>query len=1586
MIQSRKQNYSIRKYAIGTSSVLLGVTIFMSLGSSASAEEIQNETSTTTDRPETTVIQSNESTETDIKAPVEKEAPSNTEEATTEVTEEETNTNDTSSQSEEMPQASNSTLDTETNETKTSNETSESQQNEEPVQEQNTQTRLPESTPQQHDTSENNTSLKTNVPSSTEVQSEKDTSLPIKENTTDAQTLPSQQNNNEAPDAQAPSPKVESSNTPDPALTKQSVFRSASNNDVNTTDNQPTTEKVNRLAPAPSEINAPELENVETDTNTPEDAPPPSETNQSTAVATATRSVQDSPSTAQALSDKAETTQSQPDYDVLKSDEMEATIDKTFPAVKSYQLKNGKTIDGQVVDNRNIILNGTSITPQVSYEKVNDSTARYTLDAKDEENQIDATLKFELSIQDRNVDLKMTDLINHNTDPEQIINIFGFEDQSLVSVNSSQDKANLTTTKMSTDTTKSGDESYDIDADFDPEFSDMGMYGFVSNADFSAGLWSNAQIGTGGSQDYLRVLAKSHQVDDKINVGLGSTAWIIQPTPEHESAMDQDLLPHIKIAIAEDENDDGNINWQDGAIRYRDIMNNPYGSEEVPELVGYRIAMNFGSQAQNPFLKTLDGVKKFYLNTDGLGQSIILKGYGSEGHDSGHLDYANIGERMGGAEDFNNLLEKGADYGARFGIHVNASETYPESKVFNPDLLRKNEDGTFNYGWNWLDQGININADYDLTHGRKERFEALKEIVGDRLDFIYVDVWGNGQSGDNSAWPSHQLAKELNDLGWRVGVEWGHGMEYDSTFQHWAADLTYGNAQNKGINSEVARFIRNHQKDSWVGNYPSYSGAADFPLLGGYDMKDFEGWQGRNNYKDYITNIFKTDVPTKFLQHYLVNRIEHGDPVKMKANDQTIDWTPEMLVELTNDAGDIVTVERKSNDYENDIDNYRSRTIRLNDRLILDGDTYLIPWNWDADGQPLTGDQEKLYHWNSEGGSTTWTLPDTWKTNEVALYKLTETGRELVDTVAVNNGEITLNDIDADTPYVIYQTEQPEEEIQWSEDMHVEDAGFNSQQLDHWQAEGDTDQVSIVKSVSSNDMLKFSDVKEDTQLTQTLTDLEPGKQYALYVGVDNRSDALARAIVSNNGETIASNQTGQSIAKNYVQADAHNSRDNSATFKDGSSYFQNMYVFFTAPEDGEVTLSLARDAGEGDTYFDDIRVVDNDSNLLKDGTYYQDFENVPQGLFPFVVSEVEGVQDNRIHLSEYNAPYTQRGWNGKRVDDVIDGKWSLKVNGQTGKDKMVIHTIPQNFYFEPGKTYTVSFDYEAGSDDTYAFAVGNGDISKNRDFTITPLKNTIDPGAPQRVSFDVTGDENGLTWVGIYSTDAKNDPRGVEDSAQIDFEGTKDFILDNLTITRVEDKEDTTPDTPTDTPQIPGEEDNTTPDVSTGDNNSTTNPETDPDPTQPDLGEDEQLNTEDTVNDDSHITAEAPNHQDQPGMANHTTGIANEQKNTAQSTQIDQANDVTVSPTYLETSMNQHNNDVSNLSTSENSNNAQIIDPVTGEIITTQDNQTNTDNTSQAEQLPETGQTHNTSRTGFAALIAGLFATLFAYKKRRRNQ
>ena len=52
--------------------------------------------------------------------------------------------------------------------------------------------------------------------------------------------------------------------------------------------------------------------------------------------------------------------------------------------------------------------------------------------------------------------------------------------------------------------------------------------------------------------------------------------------------------------------------WQDGAIAYRNIMNNPK-EQNLFRFGSYRIAMNSASQAQNPFLMTLDGIKKINL-------------------------------------------------------------------------------------------------------------------------------------------------------------------------------------------------------------------------------------------------------------------------------------------------------------------------------------------------------------------------------------------------------------------------------------------------------------------------------------------------------------------------------------------------------------------------------------------------------------------------------------------------------------------------------------------------------------------------------------------------------------------------------------------------------------------------------------------------------------------------------------------------------------------------------------------------------------------------------------------------------------
>ena len=215
------------------------------------------------------------------------------------------------------------------------------------------------------------------------------------------------------------------------------------------------------------------------------------------------------------------------------------------------------------------------------------------------------------------------------------------------------------------------------------------------------------------------------------------------------------------------------------------------------------------------------------------------------------------------------------------------------------------------------------------------------------------------------------------------------------------------------------------------------------------------------------------------------------------------------------------------------------------------------------------------------------------------------------------------------------------------------------------------------------------------------------------------------------------------------------------------------------------------------TYFDEIRTFENESNMYGDGhdtatgVFKQDFENVGQGIFPFVIGGIEGVEDNRTHLSEKHGPYTQRDWNGKKVDDVIEGNWSLKTNGLVSRRNLVYQTIPQNFRFEAGKTYRITFDYEAGSDNTYAFVVGKGEFQSGRrgsqasDLEMHELPNSwTDSQKAKRATFLVTGAETGDTWVGIYSTGNASNTRG-DSGGNANFRGYNDFIMDKLQIEEI---------------------------------------------------------------------------------------------------------------------------------------------------------------------------------------------------------
>ncbi|GHI00005.1 endo-alpha-N-acetylgalactosaminidase family protein [Neobacillus kokaensis] len=1046
-------------------------------------------------------------------------------------------------------------------------------------------------------------------------------------------------------------------------------------------------------------------------------------------------------------SDVPEETNKPPVLNTLKSNYMEVDVDEVFPRVVQYRVGD-KVMNGQESPVYKLKVNGKLYTPEVAFDKVNDSEAMYTLTAKDQSKNLDAVFKLSLKVNKNQVIYSFNEIKNAGSAKIETIELPGM---NFISVNSSENDANAKLTTLSGDVTKPGDVDVKVDSSMSGIGSTNRYYtGFLSNGQLSAGVWSSSEV-----DGYGNIVANRYENSngDKA-MGLSSNLFYyhrnFMPEP-------QATKPTVKIAIAEDMNDDKQVDWQDGAIVYRDIMQEIPFYQDVNNNVGMRIVMNFGSQAQQPFLKTLDNIKKVALATDGLGQSVLLKGYANEGHDSGHPDYGDVGERMGGAKDLNTLIAGAHKYNTQVGVHINAQEVYPEAKAFNDGFI----DGPNSKGWGWLDQSYTINKLKDLYSGsRAKRLDQLK-AAAPGLDYVYLDVWYQNQ------WESNRITEQFKERGWRLTTEFGTSMVNTSTWQHWAVDKNYGGAASKGLNSDVLRFISNHQKDSWVLNNPAFGGTADNPLLGGYELAGFEGWGSDRNFDNFIRTTFDTNLPTKFLQKYYVTNWSKvdGDPTKTNLENEI------KLKDPSN--GDVVVVTRK--------DNSRERLMTLNGQVVLDEHTYLIPWV-DQDFKNPTSDSHKLYHWNLEGGTTTWTLPDEYKgVSKVYVYKLTDQGRAKKQKVKVVQNQVTLTAEPA-TPYVVVAGKNKGAQVdEWSTGNHVYDSGFNTGTVEdkYTKVAGDKTSVSVqrtsqtgsARQLSSGDYyLNIDSPSKPTSVTRTLTDLEPGKDYVAEVYIENNSDAKASIKVTGALKDV-SNSTLRSLQKNYVKADSH------ASTNGYNSKMQRMQVSFTAQNDTAV-ITLTREAGEGNTEFDDIRIVQKTlNNYVSSNQFVQDFESVVQGIYPFVIGNIEGVADNRTHLAELHAPYTQKGWaNAKVIDDVIGGNWSVKTN--SGNAGLVYRTIPQHFTFKPGVTYKVSFDYQTTAN-SFRIISGDQEIDARNINGVKGLSvNDSLPASTETRTAEiiVTGSENGQTYIGIFN-----------DGSPITMhtgEGT--FILDNLRIKQID--------------------------------------------------------------------------------------------------------------------------------------------------------------------------------------------------------
>ncbi|MEL4356342.1 MULTISPECIES: endo-alpha-N-acetylgalactosaminidase family protein [unclassified Luteococcus] len=975
---------------------------------------------------------------------------------------------------------------------------------------------------------------------------------------------------------------------------------------------------------------------------------------------------------------------------IIRSNNLEIHVSRLFPQVLRYRdLKTGAILGGQPKVLDSVVINGTPQRVTVGVEPLMGGV-NYVLTVPGMPGVsiiVRATVKGNvLTWQVQKVRDGAKDVVN-------TLEIPGLD---LVSVSSDQPGATSALTKVDTNSTRNADQIAPLTEQTAVQANAVGStYGILNTAQLAASVETNGTYDKpkgattkDGGRLWSQVQANT---DGSKRVGLTPGQWTVRG----EGAAKQSELPWAKVVITTDRNQDQAVDWQDGAIAFRDIAHVAKDADKVPDRVIQHIPFNFSSLATHPFLRTLDDVKRLSLATDGLGQFTLLKGYASEGHDSAHPDYAgNYNERAGGLKDMNTLLKEGKKWGSDFGVHVNATEAYPEAKAFDEKLVDKTA-----LGWNWLNQSYYINQRDDLNSGNLlKRTAQLRKDTKGNLDTLYWDVYyGFG-------WLPDEMDAKLRGQGWSVASEWAYSHERNSLWSHWATDRNYGGATNKGINSQIIRFIRNGEKDVWNPH----------PLLAGSTIVEAEGWTGHNDWNALKNNVWTNQLPTKFLQHNQITK-----------------WT-DHEVQFTNGV--------RSTDANG------HRQFLIDGQLALDGGSYLLPWGGKTPQQAT-----KAYHFNPDGGTTTWTLTGALaRAKSFTVYELSDKGRTAVGTVGNDSGKITL-EAKANTAYVIYPGKtRVQTDPAWGQGTPVADPGFNGADLGPWNPTGKTG-----LETTENGLHVASLGEGKSGISQDLK-LAGGKRYAASAWVEVKPGQSRPVTLTVNGKGVdASTSIERSTMPNHVSSDELRGTN-----------FQRVKVLFTAPRNGKVRLAVTAADGTAPVRIDDVRVVPTEEksvsgNVLVD----QSFESLDQGWGPFVTGQAGG--DARTHLATKHAPYTQAGWNGKLVDDVLDGQWSLKSH-EEGRG-LVYRTWQGSVDFKPGHKYRVEFDHQNATAGAYSFVTGvdqAGEQTKQVELKATAFGQQR---TTARFSQEFTTGGCGDPWIGIR--------RNAVGGAQADF------IMDNLKIT-----------------------------------------------------------------------------------------------------------------------------------------------------------------------------------------------------------
>lgn len=980
----------------------------------------------------------------------------------------------------------------------------------------------------------------------------------------------------------------------------------------------------------------------------------------------------------------------------LESNIIRVTFDSNFPRIVRYLWKEDDSIlHGQEQRIITVNLNGEPYIPMVK-SNFYDSEIKYTLDF----NEIDVVININFAVYDNAVNMEFTS-IEENGDFK--LRYIDFPNHSLVSVRDTEEGEFASSWTI-------GDwnninEEYELVKNAKTDGKDghrKRTYGFLNNKQFAATLNNNVIDGSNRI-----VIDVKDTFDGYKKASLSNGTWTYREvlnTDENKSYLGPEELPWCEIRIGKDLNDDNLVDWQDAAILYRDTMINrnaiPKGYEDIRNCLSY-ISFNIGSLVQSPFLRALDMIKKVSNYTDNFGQLVLAKGYQAEGHDDSHADLGgHIGIRQGGKKDFRLLTKEAQKYNAKIGVHINVTEYMLDSFSLDYKVLKQ----PLAPGWSWLDKSYYVDKKYDITSGELyKRMNMLKEDAPD-LKWIYVDVY----SGNN--WESYKLYNKINDNGWMAATEFAGPMEQGVLWTHWGTDPAY---PNQGNGSKIMRFIKNTYQDTFLKD----------PLIKGNQQLLLGGWGNEVNLSGSMEVFYNHVLVSKYLQHFPI--------MKMEENKVTFDQGVCSVRE-----------DNKVNIYkDNKIIAITSDSIEVGTSIIF------IPWS------PI--DEDKIYHWNYRGGTTTWDLPESWSNlTEVYFYELNDLGKKLLCKIPVVHGKVVIESKEK-TPYLLLKEvyEDNKGEMNWGEGGFIKDPGFDSQSFKYWKIESSsnsTNHISLVKDNHEkrrgNDLLKIKG-RENAIISQDIYGLKPGRTYSASVWVKvTGSRKVTLGIKDYGGEDIT----------NYIDRPADVKQGEGVKFLDDT--FTRLKVDFTVPKEhttANLYLDVDSSISQTEVYADDFRIWENPGFTDRRGyILYEDFENIDEGWGPFYLA-VPGTSV-RGHMVEKSPN------NRQHVSWVIDGNFSFKTNQQPDEVGEMIKTEQSTLKLAPNKTYELGFLYTVKEDKLYSVKIKSASSSH------TPLNLPIRNG-------------KNMSFVSKFTTGEKDDYYLSIDKKH----GFDELIIDNIYIKEI---------------------------------------------------------------------------------------------------------------------------------------------------------------------------------------------------------